>query len=555
MHLALYRSERPECFEEIIGQKHIVKILQNQIKSDSVSQAYLFTGTRGTGKTSTARILAKAVNCTGEKKPCGECDNCRSIKDGTFLDVIELDAASNNGVEDLRSLIDSVRYPPTVGKYKVYIIDEVHMLSQAAENAFLKTLEEPPSYAIFILATTDPEKVRATIKSRCMTLNFKRVSENDLMEGMRRICDRKGIRISDEALGVIAAKADGSVRDALSILEQCISTGDDEVTEDLVLDYIGSAGDDFYLALTDAVRDADMSSVIIGIDEMIRDGKDAKQMISDWLMHYRNLMIVKYIDEPFRVISASEENAGRLKAQAETLDIVDIERAVRLLSEYTNMARYSTQPRMLLETAAVEIMRGGDIQHETKKSVPRRRSTDKADRPAATGHSRDAAVKFDSAVKVKEPGNHVSQKVTEAPEKTQRPAAEEKPSGSSAPADVSDLEGMWEKIVDIVSSQDLSFRVIVGNNSRITGFENGEVSVTVKKNKLSIAESSKERIDSAVKEVFGAGAFVTLKGGRITEAAAEKAASNDGGQDEPDATDVARDISEMLGGLKVDVID
>ena len=195
MQPALYRAERPEVFEEIIGQKHIVRILQNQIRTGTVSQAYLFAGTHGTGKTSTARILAKAVNCMagepgdpGADLPCGKCENCEAIREGRFVDVIELDAASNNGVDDLRAIIEMVKYPPAVGRYKVYIIDEVHMLSTAAENAFLKTLEEPPEHAIFILATTDPQKVRSTIRSRCMQLNFRRVTEEELVEGMKRIC-------------------------------------------------------------------------------------------------------------------------------------------------------------------------------------------------------------------------------------------------------------------------------------------------------------------------------------------------------------------------------
>ena len=245
MHLALYRSERPERFEEIIGQKHIVKILRNQIKKGTVSQSYLFAGTRGTGKTTTARILAKAVNCTcsdpGVDLPCGECANCRAITEGRFLDVVELDAASNNGVESLRQITESVQYPPTVGKYKVYIIDEAHMLTDSAENAFLKTLEEPPAHVIFILATTNPEKIKATIKSRCLKLNFRHVSENDLLDGMRRICQKKAINIEEDALAVIARKADGSVRDALSLLEQCINAGDELITRELVLEYTGGA--------------------------------------------------------------------------------------------------------------------------------------------------------------------------------------------------------------------------------------------------------------------------------------------------------------------------
>lgn len=553
MHLALYRSERPECFEDIIGQKHIVKILQNQVRNDSVSQAYLFTGTRGTGKTSTARILAKAVNCTGEDRPCGKCDNCRSIKEGSFLDVIELDAASNNGVEDLRSLIDSVRYPPTVGRYKVYIIDEVHMLSQSAENAFLKTLEEPPEYAIFILATTDPEKVRATIKSRCMTLNFKRVSENDLVSGMRRICDKKSINIDDDALRIVATKADGSVRDALSILEQCISTGDPKVTKELVLDYIGSAGDDFYLALTEAVRDGDMASAITGIDDMIKDGKDAKQMLSDWLVHYRDLMVVKYIADPARILNASVENSERIKAQAETLDIRDIERTVKMLSEYVNLGRYSTQPRMLLETAAVQIMRGEDLSTENVKKKSQKRATDHGERKDPPREQRKPSVdipkKQEEKAVVKEDKvgklEHVEEEHVDVQSATHMQTGD------------ADLGEMWDQIVDAVGAEDLSFKAMVGNNSRITGFENGEVTITVKKNKLVLAESSRAKIDRAVKKLFGEQSFVTLKGGKLTDAltGSGKSGGAKDGAGSADAEAVARDVSKILGGLEVNIID
>ena len=357
MQTALYRAERPEIFEDIIGQKHIVRILQNQLRTDTVSQAYLFAGTHGTGKTSTARILAKAVNCTGAKDnpPCGKCENCEAIRECRFVDCIELDAASNNGVEDLRAIVDMVKYPPSIGKYKVYIIDEVHMLSQQAENAFLKTLEEPPEHAIFILATTDPQKVRATIRSRCMELNFRRVTEDEMIAGMKRICEKRGIMAADDALATIAARADGSVRDALSILEQCIAAGDKELNRSLVLEYTGAAGEDFFLALTDAVLSGDAGKTLVYIDEIIKRGKDARQILKDWLKHLRDLMVAKYVKNPERIVGMSAENLARVSEQAEKTGPDFIERAVKLLSEYINMGRYSERPRILLETAAVKL--------------------------------------------------------------------------------------------------------------------------------------------------------------------------------------------------------
>ncbi|MBQ6622328.1 MAG: DNA polymerase III subunit gamma/tau [Mogibacterium sp.] len=509
MHLALYRSERPERFEEIIGQKHIVRILRNQLAQGTVSQAYLFTGTRGTGKTTTARILAKAVNCTADlpdrDKPCCTCPNCEAIRQGRFLDVVELDAASNNGVEDLRAIIDSVQYPPVIGQYKVYIIDEVHMLSAAAENAFLKTLEEPPEYAIFILATTNPEKVRATIRSRCMTLNFKRVSETELISGMRQICSRKGVRITDEALGVVASRADGSVRDGLSILEQCISAGDELVTEDLVLEYIGSAGTGFYLELTDAIRSGETGRVLTLVTQAVREGKDARQLLADGLAHYRDLMVVKYVQDPKGVVNASEENISRLRAQAEAFTAEELEFSIRLLSEYLNLGRYSTQPRILLETALIRLMNGAQAPLTgMPQAAPR--ASGSIRRPAPPqAPARQAPPAQSAPIRPK-----AAPQIAREAEPSKKPA---KPAPSQQPFDA---EKLWTDICEEISRSDLSFQIMVGGNSRVDFFRNDELRIIVKKNKLALAENSRPLIERAAKQLLGSRTFVTLRGGDIT---------------------------------------
>ena len=231
MHKALYRVYRPQKFEDVIGQEHITKTLRNQIDSDNIGHAYLFSGTRGTGKTSTAKIFARAVNCLDsiDQEPCNECEVCRDILSDNIMDVVEIDAASNNSVDDIRELRESVKYSPTKAKYKVYIIDEVHMLSQGAFNALLKTLEEPPSYVIFILATTEPHKIPATILSRCQRFDFKRVTVKDITLRMKRICTEENIEVEDKALNLIARNSQGALRDALSILDQCISFGDSKI--------------------------------------------------------------------------------------------------------------------------------------------------------------------------------------------------------------------------------------------------------------------------------------------------------------------------------------
>lgn len=356
MYTALYRACRPEIFDEILGQGHIVRILKNQIASDSVSHAYLFCGTRGTGKTTTARILAKGVNCTSRgERPCGTCANCRAIKEGNFIDVVEIDAASNNGVENIRELRESVKYPPATGRKKVYIVDEVHMLSTGAFNALLKTLEEPPENVMFILATTEPQKLPATILSRCMRLDFKRVSEELLARGMEQICSQKGIEVSQGALRLIAAHADGSVRDGLSILDQCISGGKLTVDRADVLEFLGTAGEEVFLELTDKVILRQPSEAILLLDHILADGKDVRQFMKDWLSHYRNLLITKFIKNPEDMLGLSSENTDRIRKQSDSLDLGEINHAIIELSRTMSEAKWSTQPRILLELCIVKL--------------------------------------------------------------------------------------------------------------------------------------------------------------------------------------------------------
>ena len=552
MHLALYRSERPERFNEIIGQKHIVRILQHQLETDNVSQAYLFTGTRGTGKTTTARILAKALNCTGNpadgQLPCGECENCKAIKEGRFLDVIEMDAASNNGVDDIRDLIDRVNYPPMVGRYKVYIIDEVHMLSTSAENAFLKTLEEPPAHVIFILATTNPEKVRETIRSRCMRLDFRRVSEDDLIEGMERICRRKQVNITRDALALVAQKADGSVRDGLSILEQCISGGDALVDLETVEDYLGSAGMDFYLGLTQNVIEHNMAEALKRVGDALRTGCDAKQIFSDWLEHYRNLMVVRYVDDAKRLINASEENIGRMRLQASQMDADSLEVSIRLLSEYINLARSSTQPRILLETAALHLMNGKAVPSSKVAEMLQLAKADLKKVPlvptvqASLPEQTMAAEPKEAA----EPVVPVSESSVPTVAVTETPAAASTAAKDAAPAvpetsdaaetsfyeDGFDPEAVWDRIVDIVAQDaGASFRIMVGSTSRIESYRNGELSILVKANKIDLANDSKAEIQAAARQILGEHAVVTLR--------------SDDGKGAPTGTAPARDVKPV----------
>jgi len=354
---ALYRIWRPKDFSQMVGQEHVTKVLKNQIESDHTGHAYLFCGTRGTGKTSAAKIFAKGVNClsTSDDKPCCQCENCLSIQDEKFMDIIEMDAASNNGVDNIRELKESIKYPPAKGKYKVYIIDEVHMLSTGAFNALLKTLEEPPKYIIFILATTEPHKLPATILSRCQRFDFRRVSEIEMASRMRYICEQINVDIDDDALMIIARNSDGSVRDALSVLDQCTSLGIDKVTRNDVIDILGTVSMEFLFEITESVLDEDAENAVKTIERLTSEGKDIQQFLKDWIYHYRNLLITKISNNLEAIISMSSENIARLKKQGSRTDIASIKNAIMELSKTANEAKWSSQPRIMLELVAIRL--------------------------------------------------------------------------------------------------------------------------------------------------------------------------------------------------------
>lgn len=353
---ALYRQWRPSHFDEMVGQQHVTKVLKNQIQSGQTGHAYLFCGTRGTGKTSAAKIFAKGVNCLSEdQKPCGECENCISIKEDNFMDIIEIDAASNNGVDNIRELRESIKYPPAKGRYKVYIIDEVHMLSTGAFNALLKTLEEPPEYIKFILATTEVHKLPSTILSRCQKFDFKRILEKDVIQRMAVILSQIGIEMDSDALALIARNAEGSARDALSILDQCIAIGSKSITREAVTEVLGTVDDDFMIQLTKCVVNNESAEAILLINQMIAEGKDIQQFMKDWIYHYRNLLMSKITKDLDSVVSMSSENIQRLEALGKTMSMSAVNHAIMELSKTAAAAKYSSQPRILLELAVVKL--------------------------------------------------------------------------------------------------------------------------------------------------------------------------------------------------------
>ncbi len=358
-YTALYRKWRPDDFINVKGQDHIVTTLKNQITSDRVGHAYLFCGTRGTGKTTTAKILAKAVNCENpvEGSPCGECAVCKAIQAGTSMNVIEIDAASNNGVDSVREIRDEVQYSPTEGKYKVYIIDEVHMLSTAAFNALLKTLEEPPSYVIFILATTEVHKIPVTIVSRCQRYDFKRISIETITDRLNELLKAEGIEAEEKAVKYIAKAADGGMRDALSLLDQCVSFYFGQtLTYDKVLEVLGTVDTEVFSELLRAVAFNNITGALKIVEDIINSGRDLTQFVSDFIWYLRNLLLAASSDDDISdVIDMSSENMSRLKEESALIKADIIMRYIRVFSELANDIRYATAKRVLLEMAIIRL--------------------------------------------------------------------------------------------------------------------------------------------------------------------------------------------------------
>lgn len=537
MYKALYRTERPETFDEVIGQEHIVRVLKNQIANNTVGHAYLFCGTRGTGKTTMARLLAKAVNCTSDgERPCGCCDNCLSIKDGSFIDMIEIDAASNNGVESVREIRDSVNYPASIGRRKVYIIDEVHMLSTAAFNALLKTLEEPPEGIMFILATTDPQKLPQTILSRCMRFNFRRVSETQLAGQMKAICEKRGVEITDGALKLLAANADGSVRDGLSLLDQCLAGYDKVLDRETVLEFLGTVSEGFFLELTEKVCVRDTSGALLLLDEVLAEGKDVKQLLNDWMAHYRSLLIAKYIKDAENLLNMSGENIEKLKEQSQGMDLATINSSILTLANTINDARYSTQPRTLMELAIVVLANGimdGGAAHatfiESTASVPmpksRKQVKDRVTAPEIRQEPRES--------KSESPEPVASQS---------EPAQDVASASAGASYDMDELwERVWERLPEHGSIS------MVRMNTSLAGVNEREFKVIACSDFVrDLAEKNTEIITKAVADEVGRPLKMVLKSANDAVDLEEASAKSIDSSDDEEAKKIAEALESSF---------
>ena len=364
-YVVLARKYRPQNFEDLLGQDALVQTLTNAIKNNRLHHAYILTGIRGVGKTTTARLIAKALNCTGLDgkggptiHPCGVCENCKAIAAGRHIDVMELDAASRTGVDDIREILDGVRYKPTNARYKIYIIDEVHMLSTGAFNALLKTLEEPPAHVIFILATTEAHKIPITILSRCQRYDFHRISIDTIAARLSELLAAEGVEAEEKAVRYVAKKGDGSMRDALSLLDQCISFYLGQVlTYDKVLDVLGAVDTEVFSKLLRKVLSGDVTGSIHVLEDLITGGRELGQFVSDFTWYMRNLLLVKTSENPEEAIDVSSENLKLLKEESEMTDVETLMRYIRIFSDLSNQIRFASQKRVLVEIALIKLCR------------------------------------------------------------------------------------------------------------------------------------------------------------------------------------------------------
>lgn len=431
-YTALYRKFRPACFEDVKGQDHIVTTLRNQIKAERIGHAYLFCGTRGTGKTTIAKIFARAVNCEQpvDGSPCGECASCKSILAGASMNVIEIDAASNNGVDNIREIVEEVAYSPAEGRYKVYIIDEVHMLSIGAFNALLKTLEEPPSYVIFILATTEVHKIPITILSRCQRYDFKRITIDTISSRLQELTQKEQVEIEEKAVRYIAKTADGSMRDALSLLDQCIAFHfGQELTYDKVLDVLGAVDTEVFSRLLRIILCGDVTGAIGLLEEIVMQGRELTQFIADFTWYLRNLLLVKTADGMEDIIDVSTENLARMKEEAQMVENDVIMRYIRVLSELSGKIRYAVQKRILIEIGLMKLCRP-EMETDTSSQLDRIRRLEE---------------KLEKGVVVAAEGTGIGAERQQAAPSL--PESEKAPMPQAIPEEVRQIVGRWSAIV------------------------------------------------------------------------------------------------------------
>lgn len=448
-YTALYRKFRPDNYEDVKGQEHITRTLANQVINNRIGHAYLFCGTRGTGKTTVAKIFARAVNCEHpvNGNPCNECETCKAIMAGNSMNVIEMDAASNNGVDSIREIVEEVQYRPPTGKYKVYIIDEVHMLSISAFNALLKTLEEPPEYVIFILATTEPHKIPVTILSRCQRYDFKHIALDTIQARLKELADKENMDIEDKAIRYIAKCGDGSMRDALSLLDECQAFAVGEaLTYDKTLEILGAVDTEIFSKMLRSILKKDTLEVMGNVEEMVNYGRDLAQFVVDFTWYLRNLLLMKTSKDASEIIDMSSERMEALKEEAQMIEIPVVMRYIRILSELTNQIRYATQKRVLIEIALIKLM-----QPEMEKDLE-----SLTNRVANVEKKLENGILVDSA-QMGNAGQNIGDNYAKKLETEQQKKEEKKQLEKAVPEEVKKIVANWQIVMSDLSGMCKSY--------------------------------------------------------------------------------------------------
>ena len=540
MYQALYRQYRPRTFDEILGQEHISTTLKSQIIKGNIGHAYLFSGTRGTGKTSAAKIFSRAVNCmeNTDGNPCNSCPNCLSILEDTEMDIIEMDAASNNSVEDIREIRDKVIYPPNKIKYKVYIIDEVHMLSKGAFNALLKTLEEPPKHLLFILATTEPEKLPQTILSRCQRFDFKRISNENLVLNMKNIVEKIGIKIDDRSLKLIAQNADGAMRDALSLLDQCVSFNLEEIQYEDTIKILGIANKSIIFNIVEDIKEKKLEDIIHKIEAIVKDGKDLEKFIGDLIKHYRNLMIVKSTKNHGSLIDIDDING--YKEQADNMDIDDIIKSIEILTQAESKGKWSSQTRIILEITMIKLI---NLDEEAKRAYSEK----------TTYSHRKEGVKATKEINEspKNPGQHVEKRPEYANKEENlvdnKVEKREEKIYTGDSVDFQEMLSKWPEVIKLIKAKKINIYALI-MEGRLVSFENNLLTIGYEEgfgfHKEAISsKNNKEFVEEIVSDFFNNKISINfIMKGKLTNQKEEK------------KTDIKKSIEEVVGFFGEDIV-
>ncbi|SDB35614.1 DNA polymerase III subunit gamma/tau [Eubacterium oxidoreducens] len=478
-YTALYRKFRPQEFQDVKGQDHIVSTLKNQIEAQRIGHAYLFCGTRGTGKTTIAKIFAKAVNCEHpvDASPCGHCPTCEAIASGASMNVIEIDAASNNGVDSVRQIREEVSYSPPEGKYKVYIIDEVHMLSTAAFNALLKTLEEPPAYVIFILATTEANKLPITILSRCQRYDFRRITIETISNRLKELMKEEQVQVEEKAIRYIAKAADGSMRDALSLLDQCIAFNlGEELTYDKVLEVLGAVDTEVFARLLRHIESGETLKAIKLLEEMVYRGRELPVFVADFTWYLRNLLLLQSTDQMEDALDVSTENLMQMKEIAQQVEAATLIRYIKVFSTLLNDIRFSSQKRVLIEVAIIKLCR-----------------------PQMEQNYDSLLQRISNLEKKIEQGNF-TERLNATPQIQTEDISEEIEIPKAVPEDIKEVVSRWNEVMQDRNISPMKRGTFMQAHLSIAG--NNGLRVSVQSGIIGHMESSKSELEAAIRSVI-----------------------------------------------------